>query len=520
MSDNEDEEQNPGDKRSLERPEFIEPSLKRQRVINLQAFVPDNRDLISELSQLGQNLSLVSDASRVPETEISENFLAIQQEINDAFQEAFNQAQLVRRQNEQQRVASEMAQMGEQERDQFELLRQDFLQRLQPLTQRMSEQLTYGEQSQMFNIIINSIDTRLNENNFNNSEPNVAALLIELATITYNFALEQLAVTLSNVYQATPDLIRQLTSLIAASGMAYNYLPEGVRSNFIIIPYFGPLFRIMNRINPLARNIQNSAAAVTTIYYLLRNAGIDTTSSIELLGSSAVQLATDCAIQSGRLICQGAGLLQDTASSIIDRIASRIGDVLTSEYQDIQFKIEESYESSSTVRSISSQKTVDTLQTQNSAKSMATVQSISQLLETPAAGGGISLGEMDGQIVQKRLQAIAQNNPEILPDITEEISLDINTQPPSISLPGSQSQDESVLTSATDVSNLSDDTEEMHWSFWLFGPSNSGGKRLRKSRRAVSKRKTRKGKGKKSRKGKKTVKKGKKVRKTLKKKKN
>ena len=516
MSDN--EEQNPGDKR---RPEFFEPSAKRQKVVTLEAYVPNNQDLIGELTQLGQNLALVADASRVPETEISANFLAIQQEINNALQDAFNQAQNVRIQNEQQRIASEMEQMGQEEINQFELLQQNFLQRLQPLTQRMSKQLTYGEQAQMFNIIINSIDTRLNENNFNNSEPNVAALLIELASITYNFALEQLAVTLSNVYQATPDLIRQLTSLIAASGMAYNYLPEGARTNFVMIPYFGPLFGIMNRINPLARNLQNSAAAVTTIYYLLRNAGIDTTDSIALLGASATQLASSCAIQSGRLVCQGVGLVQDVASSIIDRIASRIGDVLTSEYQDIQFKIEESYESSSSMRSMSSQKTVDTLQIQNSAKSLATVQSIDQLLETPVAGGGISLGEMDGQIVQQRLQAIAQNNSEVLPENTESVNLEINTQPPSVSLTGSLIADESQQTidsSVTGVSNLSEDTEEeMHWSFWLFGPSNSGGKRLRKSRRRLSKRKTRKGK--KARKGKKTVKRGKnKVRKTLKRK--
>lgn len=511
MSDN--EEQNLGDKR---RPDFMEPSSQKRQKVILEAYVPNNQDLISELTQLGQNLALVADASRVPETEISENFLAIQQEINNALQNAFNQAQNVRKQNEQQRIASEREQMGQEEINQFELLQQNFLQRLQPLTQRMSEQLTYGEQAQMFNIIINSIDTRLNENNFNNSEPNVAALLIELASITYNFALEQLAVTLSNVYQATPDLIRQLTSLIAASGMAYNYLPDRVRSNFVMVPYFGPLFQIMNRINPLARNLQNSAAAVTTIYYLLRNAGIDTTDSIALLGSSAAQLATSCAIQSGRLVCQGVGLAQDVATSIIDSIASRIGDVLTREYQDIQFRIvDQSQESSSTMRSMSSQNTVNTLQSQNSAKSLATVQSISQLLGTPVAGGGISLGNMDGQIVQQRLQAISENNSTILPDTMEETSAQINTQPPSISFPASLSLQESqdtVQSSVSAISTLSEDTEEMHWSVWLFGQSNSGGKRLRKSRRRIGKRKTRR----KGKKGKKTIKRIRKVSKTLK----
>jgi len=519
MSDNDD---NPGDKRG---PDFIEPEQpqKRQKVVNLQAFVPNNRDIISELTQLGQNLSLVADASRVPETEISDNFLAIQQQLNDALQEAFNEAQLVRRQNEEQRKTSEIEQMGEQERDQFQLLRADFLRRFQPLAQRMSEQLTYGEQSQMFNIILNSIDTRLNENDFNNSEPNVGALLLELGTLTINFAIEQLAVTLSNLYQATPDLIRQLTSLIVASGMAFNYLPANLRGGFNSIPYLGPLFSLMNRINPQLRNIQNSGAVVTTIYYLLRNAGIDTTESIRLLGASASQLVSDCSLQAGRLVCQGAALVSDAASSIIDSIADRLGNVLTSEYQDISFRVE-SQDSGSSVRSLSSlssQKSVNTLQSQNSARSMATVQTIDQLLNTPLAGGGISLGEMDGQIVQQRLKAIVEQNPAVIPNSMKEESLQIVTQSPSVVNESASFQSysfkESQDTDVSGITNLSDDTEEMHWSFWLFGPTNnSGGKRLRKSTKRINnvgkKRKTRKS----VRKSKKLTKKSRKSKKTIK----
>ena len=527
MSEN---EKNPGEKR---RPDFIEPSAqpqKRQRLVNLEAFVPNNQNLIGDLTQLGQNLSLVADAGRVPETEISDNFLSIQQQINDTLQEAFNEAQLVRRQNEEQRMASEMAQMGEQERDQFELLRQNFLRRLQPLSKRMSEQLTYGEQAQMFNIIINAIDNRLNENDFNNTQGNPAVLLMELASITYNFALEQLSVTISNIYQATPDIIRQLTSLIAASGMVYNYLPDNIRSNFVIVPYLGPLFRLMNRINPVARNIQNSAAAVTTIYYLLRNAGIDTTNSIALLGGSARELATNCILEAGQYICQGASIATDAAKSIMNGISDRLGDILTSEYKDFSFQVEsqESQESVSTMRSISSQVTVNTLQSQNSARSRATVELIGQLLDTPVVSGGISLGEMDGQIVQQRLNAIAEQNNIIIPDNMEETSIQINTQPASLAL----SQESAV----SEITNLSEDTDvDVHWSFWLFGPNNLGGRRLRKNKRKTrkGKRKTRKGKGKTRKgkrkgKGKKTVKNGyvnnvynkvyNKVRKTLKRK--
>jgi len=517
MSDN--EEENPGDKR---RPEFIEPDQpqKRQRVVNLQAFVPNNRDLIGELTQLGQNLSLVADASRTPETEISDNFVAIQQQINDTLQEAFEQAQLVRRQNEEERIASEMAQMGEQERDQFQFLQQQFIQRLQPLTQRMAEQLTYGEQAQMFNIILTSIDTRLNENNFNNSEPNIAALLIELATITYNFALEQLSVSISNIYGATPDIIRQLTSLITASGMIYNYLPENIRTNFIVIPYLGPLFGIMNRINPVARSITNSAAVVTTIYYLLRNAGIDTTNSIALLGESARELATTCALEAGRFACSGAGLAAQAATSIMDGIADRLGNILTSEYQDISFRVEsqESQESASSMRSLSSERTVNTLQSQNSARSTAIAETVNQLLNTPETNGGVNINveQMNGQMVQERIEGIANNNQAIIPEEEHSLELQIITQPTSINSVNTNIP-LSLETTDSGLSGLSEEStgSEEHWSYWLFGPSNFGGKRLRKSRRNLS-RKKRTRKAKKVRKGKKSVKKVRKSKKTLK----
>jgi hypothetical protein len=473
---NEDMSRKRGAKSSLEQPS------KRQRIVNLDAFVPNNRDLIGELTQLGTNLSLVADASRIPENEISANFLAIQQELNDALQIAFNDAQQQRRQIEQQRVETEMEGMRGEELNQFQLLQQNFLQRFQPLAQKMFEQLTYGEQAQMFNIILNSIDTRLNENNFNQSEPNNAALLVNLASITYNFALEQLAVTISNIYQASPEIIRQLTSLITASSMVYNYLPNELRSNFVSIPYLGPIFSLMNRINSPMRNIQNSAAVVTTIYYLLRNAGIDTSNSITLLGQSARELATSCAMETGKFICRGAGLASQAAISIVDGLADRLGDILTSEYKDFRLiESQESQESITSMRSIKSRISVDTNQSQDSEKSMATVLSITQLLDTPVEEGGISLGVMDGQIVENRLQAIANENSAIIPDNLEEFSLEINTQPSSIKY--SSSSQESI------ISNLSDESE-VHWSFWLFGPYNSGGKKLRKSRRRIFKRKS------------------------------
>jgi len=430
---------------------------KRQRIVELPTInIPNRPNLLEGLRQLGSNLALVSSENRIPSVQVSENFGNLQRELNEALEAAFSEAQTLVAQNEERQRAEERNAMAEAEYSHHQFLQQSFLQRLQPLTLKMSQQLTYGEQAQMFEVILTSINNRLNENNYNQSEPNKVILLMELASITYNFALQQLAVTLSNIYQATPQISTQLISLITASAMIFNYLPEMVRSQYVAIPYLGPLFTLMNRVNPVAVRIQNSAAIVTTIYYLLRNAGIDTTDSIAALGSSAQELISTCSIEVGRLVCSGAGLISNSVTSIVNTLSTRLGEVLTQNYRESQQA--SAYESSqgsqssisSISTSISSQRSVNLSETQNSNRTEVTirsVQSVQMLLNTPVSQGGININPniIPGEIVEQRLNAIA----------VEDTSNPIIAREPE--------QPDSV------TSDITGSESQLNWSAWLFG---------------------------------------------------
>jgi hypothetical protein len=452
---------------------------KRQRIVELPTIdIPSRPNLLEGLRQLGSNLALVSSENRIPSVQVSENFDKLQRELNEALEAAFSEAQTIVAQNEERQRAEERNAMAEAEYSHHQFLQQSFLQRLQPLTLKMSQQLTYGEQAQMFEVILTSINNRLNENNYNQSEPNKVILLMELASITYNFALEQLAVTLSNIYQATPQITTQLISLITASAMIFNYLPEMVRGQYVAIPYLGPLFTLMNRVNPVAVRLQNSAAIVTTIYYLLRNAGIDTTDSIAAIGSSAQELISTCSIEVGRFVCSGAGLVSNSVTSIVNTLSTRLGKVLTQNYSDSQQSSahESSQDSRSSISSIStsisSQRSVNLSETQNSNRTEVTIQNVQMLLDTPVSEGGININPniIPGEIVEQRLNAIAvedSSNPIIAAD---------PEQPDSV------------------ASDISGSESQLNWSAWLFGsplnnrssqnsPSSSlelGGRRIRR----------------------------------------
>jgi hypothetical protein len=325
----------------------------------------------------------------------------------------------------------------------------------------------------MFEFILTSINSRISET-ISNRGPSTTVILIGLANASYNLALELLGITISNIYQATPQITTQLVSLITASAMIFNYLPEMVRRQYVAIPYLGPLFTLMNRVNPVAVRVQNSAAIVTTIYYLLRNAGIDTTESIATIGSSAQELISTCSIEVGRFVCSGAGLVSNSVTSIVNTLSTRLRKVLTQNYSDSQQSSahESSQSSISSLSSISSQRSVNLSETQNSNRTEVTIQNVQMLLNTPVSEGGININPniIPGEIVEQRLNAIAledSSNPIIAaePEQQDSVASDIT---------GSESQ--------------------LNWSAWLFrsplnnrssqnSPSSSlelGGRRIRR----------------------------------------
>jgi hypothetical protein len=252
----------------------------------------------------------------------------------------------------------------------------------------------------------------------------------------------------------------------------YNYLPENIRGQFGRIPYLGSLFTLMNYINPYTVRAQNSAAVVITIYYLLRNAGIDTDNSIATIGSTAQALIGTCSRQLGRFVCSTADLITNSVSLITDTLANRLRVLLTQNYNDSQSSYQSSQLSqgsqSSTMTSISSNRSVDISKTGDSIHTEASVQSIRLLLNTPVSEGGIDIdvNNIQGEIVEQRLVAIASVASE-----------EVDSNP---IIPEDPELPESL------ISDITGSDSQIHWSVWLYGnPSNddspnSGGKKTRR----------------------------------------
>jgi hypothetical protein len=457
---------------------------KKQRIVELPGInIPDTPNLLEVLRDFGSNLALVSRESRIPSEQVSTNFNRLQQQINQALEDAFREAQIIAAQSEEAQRQEENAAMTEAENDHRRQIEQRFLQRLQPLFQDIREQLTIGQQVQLFDETINTFNSIINNvrNRENDSNPGHISTIIALAIVTNNFVLELLTVIISNIYQSTPQITTQLIAIISASGMIYNYLPENIRGQFARLPYIGSIFTIMNYVNPVTIRVQNSTAVVTSIYYLLRNAGIDADRSLATIGSTAQELAR----QIRSLVASSVGSITNSATSLMNTLATRLRELLTQTYN-----ISNSYSSDSSQMSqssldslqtsISSKRSVNVSETQISNNTEVSVQNVIALLNTPVSEGGIDIdpNNIPNEIVEERLLALAslasedaQSNPLIPEDteVSESVSSDIT---------GSDSQE--------------------HWSVWLYGrPSNNesndesndekanlGGKKTRRYKKA------------------------------------
>ncbi len=489
----------------------------RQRVdVNVPPInVPSNNDIIQLLSQIGSNISLVADAQRQPPERTESNFETLKSELMlvlvNAFENAQNQVQL----QEQNRQEAETMGMDSEEASQHELLKRQFFADLEPLTRQMSETLTYGEQARMFRIIIEALRERINNYNINRNtqiETDHLDRVAEIASIAYSWASTQLSVTITNVYSTAPDVTKKLMAIITSIGIIYNYLPEGIRTPLINVPYLGNLFGLMNRYNNDALLIQNSAATVTSLYYLLRNSGMDPTESINSLSSMATATSISCArttasyarrsisqVQSqartsGTFICKNVSgaidSIRQSAEIVLNNIASRLGDVITADYNN--FAINNSQGDSQltdntlvTQASFMSNHTVNVNENQNSLISEQSIEIAESLLNTPVPDGGIDVGGfMSNEVIEERFNPILEGlvtAPIIASPVNMVESVD------AVPVAETFSSDSSV-----------DSSEDMNWGIWLFGRSHAGGRRFRnrKSRRNKKLMKTKKGKGK------------------------
>lgn len=462
---------------------------KKARTVELEEFNPTEMELQQQLEIFGNNIALLSEAEAMPSEEALRRFEELQTQFNVIFKQAFDETMkevAIRQQKKEIATTTEMAAM---EAEQIQELRKNFLRKLQVISTNMAEELTYGQQVKMYEYIVNIMNRSLDSYRETNSdEPNHLARLAELSSIIYIYTLSQLSIILSNIYQKGPEIIQQIIAIIGASGLAYNYLPPNIRGSFESIRIFGPLFQMMNTVNPQALLVQHSATSVVSIFYLLKNAGIDTSPTIRYLANMTKEVATtavasaasalvdttsSCVYQGKRLVCSGAQI-------VIGGIADRLGTLLTSEYQDINYVTESqaSDVSSSSISSISSKsmssrRSVDVNSipsSEQSRQSLANSKGVIELFTIPEEDGGIDLSGINEELVDSRFRAIQSL-------VTGE----------AVSPVANNSQT-SVLSG---ISDLSDDT--VPWHVWLFGPKTKpiGGKRNKKSRRHIKLRKSR-----------------------------
>jgi len=582
------------------RPRLMEPVF-----VDLPPFPVQNNDINTMLRGLGEQLVLVADARRDPE--IDQKYTELKTRLEGVLSGAFQQTRELVDRRISERRAGEMEGMGQEDILVEQNLRGQFLIDISRITDQMTSTLTHGAQAAMFRDVLTFLNSEYNGEmrervrarerlELANMPPQPELpelpdmgelrLMSEITSIVFTQMMSLLSVVLVNIYNVGPAVARQTIAVLTAQGMIYNYLPEMVRNAFVVIPYFGPLFQAMNRINPQLVLVQNTATALTTIYYLLRNAGIDTTPAINSMRNMVTTVVSNRLVQFGRATA-GVAIgtlnviqtqLQTQVTSLSQIISNRLGDILTAEYQNVDFlghdqviRIEDedndvevnapveqpgdvvvaqavvmndepnsqqsanSHMSDNTLvstnssLSINSRRTVNSNRLSNSAMSNISVSTVEQLLgpqiiidnnniENNIDNGGVDLSVLNNppEIARPRFEALVEavQNPENPPAI---IDTDI------VAVPIEQATEisrvavaipEAAYSQDSDLSNISD-MPESNILRWLFGDFGRGGRRkMKQSKRKGKSMKTKRRKGKKV--IKRNTKKGKKHQKTLK----
>lgn len=303
---------------------------------------PSTNNILEELKLLGEQINKVAIASTSSPSVVNEKYEEIKNKFLTAFNEIMDNTKQLLERDQQNRQEQENQAFLEQQNYQLQQLRSSFLSSISTLTDRIASDLTYGDQSRIYQDILFSLNNRLNERTTQLvNEPNHLLQLRELGFIIYTWSMEQITITLTNLYQSSPQITRQFIAILSASTMIYNYLPESMRSLFIVIPYFGPIFKLMNTLNPQVVIAQNTIATVTSIYYLLRNAGIETADTIDSMKASVVQISQLCALQTGIYTCNNVNAafqsLSAGSQNILNLIGSKLGDLLGNPYENVKF---------------------------------------------------------------------------------------------------------------------------------------------------------------------------------------
>lgn len=491
--------------------------------------VPTSSDVVDQLRQIGENIDAAANSSQQTNQEAFDN---IQSEFTNTFSASTTQ------------VAQALITNGPEDE-----IKRQFVNSLKSVTDRMIDELSIADQAKMFKLIIDIINAKLTDNQLVQElerEPNqqgrVKELISKMGSVLFNYAMIQMTATISNIYKATPRVIRQITSAITATCMIYNYAPSQIRNALEILPVMGPMFTVMNSVNPEMVIAQNSAAAVTTIYYLLRNAGVDVTPAINSLGEMTKGAAIMCARPAKEYVCkkvdEGLSKMQQGASDVLNSIGDKFTNTLMDYYNasnafDDNFSRVSSISSATPPRvltpprptqrkitlprtpmrsssssasssssmpslfsSLSSVKSnlpsevaslssatlkIDTSSLSDSEKTRRSIQSVESLFSISIDDGGINISAYNypPEILSERFDAIVQGN----------ISNPIIAQPiqtASEVIPVANA--EAMYSQSSDISDLTENSNDDNILAWLFGNNSSGGAKVRRKISRTSRR--------------------------------
>ena len=500
-------------------------SRKRTKIVDLNEINNNTTSILDKLKSLGTQIQETAIVDRSTVDDVRSRYNIIKQQLENEFNNIVSITEQQISANQQEREVQEREGMGNQEYIQYQDLRQDFLSKLDKITNNISKQLTYGEQVEIYNaVLIRLNDILVTGHPKLRDEPNQLNRLRNLTTVITNWAMDQISITLTNIYTSSPTITRQFIAILSATTMIYNYLPSGIRGAFVNIPYFGPLFNILNTLNPQTVVVQNTFATVTSIYYLLRNAGIETQQTIDALSESVTNISRACGNQMGQFVCNNVtnayNGLQTGYANIIETLGERLGQILESQYQnlnDMNFDetpspLQESQNTNFSDltgfnNSIASRHSVNVNNIPESVvsrTSQISIQSVNQLLRTSIEEGGIDVGNMiPEQIVGNRMQ-------EIINVIVDQQPV---TNNPIIASPIQQA-DSTTVSRVIDVDNYSNSSDSQSsissvsvqesWFYWLFGTFGRGGRKRKQRKSRKTKRKYKLSKRKSNKKSRKT----------------
>ena len=480
-----------------------------------------NADIIRELTNLGEQITTFFNSNSETLDAPREQYEGIKNNVLQVLENVFSQHQTDLARLRQEREANNLQMIAEENTRMLQELRQGFLTNIQEVTNDLTTELTMQEQATLYKEILDFIHNKQSDAAYIRelqNEPDHLNRFAEIINIAYNLLLEQISLSISNIIVNSPEKIKQITAILASMLMLYSYQPVEVRTLYNNIPYFGSLFQTMNQTNNILRATTNSAGTVTTIYYLLRNSGINVDEGIGLVRSMISQSASSLLERTPSMASTTAAMASTTAAmasrtanvtisvtgsvlnSLGRQLSNKIGTILTSEYNDMEIPFDSQSTENTNIVSNRSSRSYNTATSRSTA---ASYKSIQELLETPIEEGGINglitvtetLDETEKTIIDDRFNAIidGNNTNPVLQGITEEGNIDTASPPP-------------YSSQNSNISELSD--ESVSWQLWLYGKDNSfsGGRRRRRIRcfsrrvKRVSRRMRRRGR--KTRKGK------------------